>query len=38
MQEATVAHAICAVYTFELATRRLRRAIIQVTLRFEITN
>jgi hypothetical protein len=38
MQEATVAHATCAVYTFELATRPLRLAIIQDTLRFEIAN
>jgi len=38
MQEATVAHTVYAVYTFELSARRLRLATIQDTLRSEITN
>jgi hypothetical protein len=38
MQEATVAQAICAVYTFEFATRQFEPAIIRKTLRFEITH
>ena len=38
MQEATVAQDICAVYTFEFATRQFEAAIIRETLRFEITH
>jgi len=38
MQEATVAQAVCAVYTFEFATRQFEAAIIRETLRSEITH